>query len=146
MENNSNTEKEISLVLDLTKIKPSDHILDLCCGQGRHSLALAEKGFPHVFGVDRSRYLIRLARKRALERSCSMVQFKEGDARKLPFSESAFDLVMVMGNSFGYFEREEENLAVLKEIYKILREGGTLFLDVTDGTWMKNNFSPRSWE
>ena len=39
----------------------NDRILDLCCGQGRHSLELARRGFPHVTGLDRSRYLIRLA-------------------------------------------------------------------------------------
>lgn len=146
VENENNTEKEISLVLELTKVKPSDHILDLCCGQGRHSLALAQRGFPHVSGVDRSRYLIRLARRRAIEKSCKLVQFKEGDARNVSFIDNSFDLVMVMGNSFGYFEREEENLGVLKEIYRLLNEGGNLFLDITDGKWMKKNYSPRSWE
>lgn len=146
VENDQNTAEEIAQVLSIANIQPTDHILDLCCGQGRHSLALAKRGFPHVVGLDRSRYLIRLARKRALEQSSKLVQFKEGDARNVPFPDNTFDHVIVMGNSFGYFEREEENLAVLNEIYRLLNEGGTLFLDVTDGNWMKNHFSPRSWE
>ncbi len=34
--------------------------LDLCCGQGRHSLELARRRFSRVVGVDQSRYLARL--------------------------------------------------------------------------------------
>ena len=146
VEKSENTLREVALILGHTRVKPEDRILDLCCGQGRHALALAEKGYKNVVGIDRSRYLIRLARKRAADKGFSCLQFREGDARKIRIADNSFDLITVMGNSFGYFEREEENLAVLKEISRLLRSGGTFFLDVTDGEWMKQNFSPRSWE
>ncbi len=68
VENDQNTVKDIDLVLKTTGIQPTDHVLDLCCGQGRHSLELASRGYRNVAGVDRSRYLIRLARKRARTR------------------------------------------------------------------------------
>lgn len=146
VENDYNTNREIDLLLDITGAKTNDHILDLCCGQGRHTLALAERGFANVVGLDRSRYLIRLARRRATERSFNVIQFREGDARKVGGPPNSFDIVMVMGNSFGYFEREEENLGVLRGIHRVLVEGGKIFLDVTDGKWMKENYQPRSWE
>lgn len=146
VENDENTQQEVRQVLELTGVQPQDRILDLCCGQGRHSLALALRGFPHVVGLDRSRYLIRLARRRAAHLGLKTLQFREGDARKTRIQQNSFDLVMIMGNSFGYFEREEENIQVLKEVYRLLKPGGKLLLDITHGSWMKEHFSPKSWE
>ncbi len=81
VENAGNTVQEIDLLLSLTGLEPSDHILDLCCGQGRHTLELAKRGYNFVTGIDRSRYLVRLARKRAIEMKLQPV-FSEGDAEK----------------------------------------------------------------
>src|SRR5215470_9917263 len=65
IENDHNTAEEVGLLIRSVGLERNDRILDLCCGQGRHSLEFARRGFPHVIGLDRSRYLIRLARKRA---------------------------------------------------------------------------------
>ncbi len=145
VENDQNTVKDIDLVVKTTGIQPTDHILDLCCGQGRHSLELASRGFRNVAGVDRSRYLIRLARKRARSRGLT-VTFSEGDARRLRVGESSRDCVMVMGNSFGYFEREDDDIMVLEAIKRVLKSHGKLVLDLVDGEWMSRHFEPRSWE
>ncbi|MGE3953870.1 MAG: methyltransferase domain-containing protein [Parachlamydiales bacterium] len=146
VENQANTKQDIDLVLEATAIKPDARILDLCCGQGRHSLELASRGYPNIVGIDRSRYLVRLGRKRATQRGLTSVVFREGDARRIRYPDGAFDLVIVMGNSFGYFEREQENIAVLKEVFRLLSSEGRLFLDITDGPWMRQNFAPKSWE
>ncbi len=145
VENDLNTVRDVDLVLQALDLSKDDHILDLCCGQGRHSLELASRGFPHISGVDRSRYLIRLARKRARQRGLK-VTFAQGDARKTRVAESSRDCVMLMGNSFGYFEREEDDIKVLSEIKRILKSRGKLLLDLVDGVWMAHNFEPRSWE
>lgn len=145
VENDANTASEIDLLIATTGIQPSDRILDLCCGQGRHTLELARRGFQKVTGVDRSRYLIRVARRRAKQMDFS-VSFHEGDARKVRFPENSFDSVILMGNSFGYFERAEDDLQVLENITRILRPGGPLVLDLTDGEWMREHFEARSWE
>lgn len=145
VENDQNTVRDIDLVLSTTGIQPGDHVLDLCCGQGRHSLELAARGYKNVAGLDRSRYLIRLARKRARSRGLS-VAFSEGDARRFRIQESSKDCVMVMGNSFGYFEREDDDVMVLESIKKVLKSRGKLVLDIVDGEWMAKNFEPRSWE
>jgi D-alanine-D-alanine ligase len=145
VENDVNTRADVDLLINASGIKEADSLLDVCCGQGRHSLELARRGYRGVQGVDRSRYLVRLARKRAKNEGLR-VQFSEGDARKLRFPESSKDCVFLMGNSFGYFEREEDDIAVLKTILKILKPEGKLVLDIVDGTWMSKNFEPRSWE
>lgn len=145
VENDRNTEQEIELMVRSAGLEPNDRILDLCCGQGRHVLELARRGFKHVTGVDRSRYLVRLARKRARQRGLA-VSFHEGDARKFRLAESGFHCVSILGNSFGYFDREEDDIAVLEAVKRALASGGTLVMDLTDGDWMRSHFEPRSWE
>lgn len=145
VENAVNTDADINLLLENVPLSFNDHILDVCCGQGRHSLALARRGFHHIHGIDRSKYLIRLARKRA-RRENLPVNFSEGDARQLRLPPNSKDCIIVMGNSFGYFEREEDDVAVIKSISKVLKSQGKLVLDLVNGTWMQENFQPRSWE
>ena len=145
VENDTNTLQDVDLFLRATRLEPGARILDLCCGQGRHAIELARRGYGGVIGLDRSRYLIRLARKRA-ERTGMSVTFKEGDARKFRLAEGSLDAVALFGNSFGYFEREEDDQAVLRTIWRVLRPDGWLFMDVTDGDWMRDRYEPRSWE
>ena len=145
VENNANTIAEVERLITATGIGLNDRILDLCCGQGRHSLELAKRGFKNITGFDRSRYLIRLARKRARKQELAAV-FKEGDARMLRLPEDSFDCAIMMGNSFGYFEQEEDDRKILKAVKRVLRSSGGFFLDITDGDWISENFERRSWE
>lgn len=145
VENHENTRREVDLVVEVAALEPNDSVLDLCCGQGRHSLELARRGFRNIVGVDRSRYLIRQARKRARSEGLS-VSFHEGDARKFKRFENQFHCVMLLGNSFGYFEQQCDDEAVLRNAYLMLARRGTLVLDVVDGQWMRTSFERRSWE
>lgn len=145
IENDSNTIRDVDTLVRVAGLEPNDRILDLCCGQGRHVLELARRGFRQVTGVDRSRYLVRLARKRA-KNTGLQAAFHEGDARRFKLPESSFHCVAMMGNSFGYFEREEDDVAVLKQAMRVLQSGGTLVMDLVDGEWMKTHFEKRSWE
>ena len=126
-------------------MQPHSQILDLCCGQGRHCIELARRGFKNVTGVDRSRYLVRLAKKRAQAERLQVV-FKEGDARNPRLPETSFDCVAIMGNSFGYFSNKQDDEKVLSAVGKILRPSGQLVLDITDGAYMADHFERRSWE
>ena len=145
VENQENTRQEVDFAIHLLGLEPEDKILDMCCGQGRHSLELARRGFRHVTGCDRSRYLIRQARRRAKAEHLR-VSFHEGDARKSRFGGRQFHAVLLMGNSFGYFEHPADDEAVLNNISRMLLPNGMLLLDVVDGEWMRNNFEARSWE
>src|SRR3990167_5347616 len=55
-ENSDNTSQDVNLLLQALMLKPEDHILDLCCGQGRHTLEMHRRGFTNVVGIDRSKY------------------------------------------------------------------------------------------
>jgi D-alanine-D-alanine ligase len=145
VENNDNTRKEVDFIVSSAAIQPHSQILDLCCGQGRHCLELARRGFKNINGVDRSRYLIRLAKKRAQNENLQVV-FKEGDARNPRLPENSFDCVAIMGNSFGYFSNKKDDEKVLTMVGKLLRPTGQIVLDITDGAHMAEHFDKRSWE
>ena len=145
VENIENTRRDVDFILAAAPITPTSQILDLCCGQGRHCLELARRGFKNVTGVDRSRYLVRLAKKRAQNEGLQVV-FKEGDARNPRLNENTFDCVAIMGNSFGYFSNKTDDEKVLTTVGKILRPSGQLVLDITDGAYMADHFERRSWE
>jgi D-alanine-D-alanine ligase len=139
------TAGEIDAFLKMLDAKPESRILDLCCGQGRHVLELARRGFTHLTGVDRSHYLIARA-KRVFRQQGQSAVLREGDARKLRFRDDSFDIVYIAGNSFGYFESIEDDIAVLREIRRLLVPGGQLLIDFTDGDYVRENFEARSWE
>ncbi len=145
VENHEATVAEIDRMLSASAIAPEARILDLCCGQGRHCIELARRGYLGVSGLDRSKYLVRLARRRARDLGLP-IRFHEGDARKISPRFKDLDAVLLLGNSFGYFDREEDDLAVLTAIREALVSEGQLVLDLTDGAWMKDRFEPRSWE
>ena len=145
VENNANTVSDIDLFESSVSLNKDASILDLCCGQARHTLELASRGYKNLAGLDRSNYLIRLARKRAKTKGYN-INLMEGDARKIRVKESSLDCVMVMGNSFGYFEKQEDDKAVLNSIKRALKSHGILVLDIVNGDWMKTNFEARSWE
>ncbi|MEM4325777.1 MAG: methyltransferase domain-containing protein [Candidatus Pacearchaeota archaeon] len=140
------TKKEIDYFLSILNISKEQKILDLCCGHGRHSLELARRGFKNVEGLDKSRVLIQKAKKLMAEEGLSSLKFREGDARKTPYQNNEFDFVLILGNSFGYFEKKEEDLMVLKEAFRILKNNGKILLDVSNGSFLRENFEKRSWE
>lgn len=139
------TRREVSRFLKAMSPQKDSSILDLCCGQGRHVLELARRGYTKVSGLDRSPYLIRRARQ--IKKSEGLqAEFKEGDARRLPYRSDTFDHLLIAGNSFGYFETAEEDMRVLDEACRVLKNGGQIVIDITDGDQMRSRFEPRSWE
>ncbi|MFX1420219.1 MAG: methyltransferase domain-containing protein [Promethearchaeota archaeon] len=139
------TQSEVEYFLKIMNFQPEHYILDLCCGQGRHSIELASMGFNNIYGLDRSRFLIQKAKSNA-KKSGVVCKFREGDARKLPYNEDSFDFIMILGNSFGYFESINDDLRVLKEIFRVLKPWGRILIDITDGNYIRKNFQRRSWE
>jgi len=139
------TKKEVDLFSEILGLSPKDRILDLCCGQGRHLIELARRGFQDIDGLDRSHYLIQKAKTLAKKEGLN-IKFREGDARKLPYLSDTLDVVTILANSFGYFETVQDDLRVLKEVFRVLKPWGRLLIDVTDGEYLRENFQRRSWE
>ncbi|MBK0372012.1 MULTISPECIES: class I SAM-dependent methyltransferase [Streptomyces] len=111
----------------LLDFPPGTRVLDLCCGPGLFVVPLAARGY-EVTGVDLSPSMLERARaacdaagaKARLERA-DMLTYREPEA---------FDVVLNVFTSFGYFEAAEDNLRVLRNARESLAPGGRLLVDV----------------
>ncbi|HEY2012260.1 MAG TPA: methyltransferase domain-containing protein [Bryobacteraceae bacterium] len=117
---------QVSQLLTLTGLTGGT-VLDLCCGPGRHSVEFARAGF-HVTGVDRSPFLLSRARERASQALVS-VEWVMEDMRRFT-RPSAFDLACNIFTSFGYFEREDDDLLVLRNVRESLKPGGIFVMEM----------------
>lgn len=128
--NSNDARKIVSLVSRLIKLKKGLKILDLACGNGRHSVLFAKKGCS-VLGIDLSRYLISQAKKKLetdYSQQRSNLRFEIGDMRNISH-KSEFDLVVNLFSSFGYFESDKDNEKVIGSISKALKPAGHFFFD-----------------
>ena len=120
------TPEQVEKALVLTK--PSGKVaLDLCCGPGRCSIALAQIGF-RITGVDRTKYLLDKARANARAAKVK-IEWVQTDMRDFARTD-AFDLVLSMFTSFGYFDNKNEDIQVLRNIFTSLKPGGVCLIDV----------------
>ncbi len=138
------TAAEVNMVEATLDLSPDDRILDLCGGQGRHAIELHGRGYKKITVLDYSQVLLRVGSHDAAKVGCS-VHFCRGDASEVGLADGSFDVVMVMGNSFGYFQEDSQNLKVLREICRLLRSGGKLLLDLIHSDYARKQFKPSSW-
>ncbi|MNJ39468.1 class I SAM-dependent methyltransferase [Paenibacillus fonticola] len=131
--------REVHTMISWLGLSDGAKILDLCCGMGRHSMALVEAGYD-VTGVDLSDVLLREARKNDPD---GLVTWLKGDMRQLPL-EGGFDAVVNLFSSFGYFEQDAEHIKVLKEIRRVLKPGGKFIIDFLNPSYTMNHLVPRS--
>lgn len=137
------TAEEVAGITDMLDVlQPGARILDLCCGQGRHAVSLAEAGYV-VVGLDRSAYLLARAQEMSGTRGAA-VAWVRGDARWLPWREQ-FDAVINMFTAFGYFEAEAENERVLHQAHRVLKPGGQFLLDVSNRDYYLLRLWPQAW-
>jgi SAM-dependent methyltransferase len=114
---------QVEQILKLTGVQ-SGAVLDLCCGPGRHSQEFAQRGFA-ITGVDKSEFLLQQAKAR----STAQVEWVRQDMRDFR-RERAFDLACNLFTSFGYFESEDDNLQVLRNVHASLKPGGVFVLEL----------------
>jgi SAM-dependent methyltransferase len=78
-------------------VRPGARLLDVPCGNGRHSIELARRGY-RVTGFDLSEEFLAAARAEL------DADWRLGDMRTLQLEPSAFDSAFCFGNSFGYLD------------------------------------------
>lgn len=111
--------------IDDLPLRPGNRVLDLACGDGTYSTWLAPrvgtKGL--VAAVDLSSGYLDLARRLIESKPASnVVQFVAGHALGLPFADDAFDLAWCAQSLISL----SDPLAVLKEMRRVVRPGGTV--------------------
>jgi SAM-dependent methyltransferase len=118
------TAREIAFLQHQLPLPRYRQILDVCCGAGRHSVALRSLGYD-VTGIDRDPTLIEVARA-----ACPTGEFLAMDMRDLNrLMPRRFDAVICLWQSFGHFD-STANDAFLQQVSELLTADGRFILDI----------------
>lgn len=106
--------------IDRLQIQPGEKVLDLACGTGFASRAIASRGVgARLFGVDIAHGLVESARNIA-KRSNLAIEYEVGDAELLPYADGSFDAAI---SSFGIMFASKPEAAAA-ELTRVVRKGG----------------------
>ncbi|MEO6905151.1 MAG: class I SAM-dependent methyltransferase [Ginsengibacter sp.] len=113
----------INKLINYIKPNPDSFMLDIGCGQGRHSVQLASKGYDTT-GIDLSEESIQKAKKKENDN----LHFFIHDMR-LPFWINYFDYAFNFFTSFGYFNTRREHDNAIRTIAQSLKPNGIFVID-----------------
>lgn len=97
-------------------------VLDIGCGAGRHSLWLQGRGLD-VTSFDSSPRVMELCRLRGVGQPIL------GSVQNLPFKESTFDTIVLLGNGFGLAGRLEDTCLFLRRLHEVTKDDGLVLAD-----------------
>lgn len=109
--------------LILHQLAPGAAVLDLCCGDGRLTSVLHEKGF-RVMGIDGSEQLLGFARER-----CPAVPFVAADARTFE-ADCRFDAAISTFDALNHVLSPDELASVFRQVHTVLNPGGYFAFDL----------------
>ncbi len=133
--NMSDAQRQTRLILETLDLPDTVSIMDLCCGEGRYTVLLKDRGY-RITGLDISETLIDSGRKKYPH-----LDLRLGDMREIP---GTYDLILSLFTSFGYFDTDEENESVVKAVYNALNPGGVYWLDFLNAAQVENHLVPHS--
>lgn len=114
----------------LLQVDSNACVVDIACGHGRHAVAFAERGH-YVVGVDFAVAL--LTRAKQISKQSGVPAFwVRADMRQLPLKSRCAGAVIVT-DSLGLFEHDDDNEAVLSEAARVLDPSGAVGLKVVNG-------------
>lgn len=131
--NKEEAERLIDKLMNFLQMPEHSFILDAACGKGRHSIALAAKGFD-VTGVDICASAITEAKKY----ETNNLHFYLHDIR-LPFYINYFNYAFNFFTSFGYFKTLREHNDAMRTIAQSLKLNGMLILDYLNVHFAEDN-------
>jgi len=114
---------DLSEMVKAARLTGREKVLDAGCGTGHTALTFA----PHVaevIAVDFTEGMLAQGRKLAQERQLHNIEFRLGDAEKLPFADGEFDLVVSRYSAHHW----PHPLNALREFWRILQPGGQFIL------------------
>lgn len=127
------TKLEADFIMRNIPVTSYKSVLDICCGQGRHSRILAENGY-RVTGIDMDINSLDYANKN----TCNGSAFYVHDMRDMRSLNKKFDAIISMWHSFGYFE-DEVNRDIIKQISELLYNDGRFIIDIYNKAYYENN-------
>jgi len=138
LESETDAESEVGWILGHVRPPAGGRVLDAPCGFGRHSLALARRGF-EVTGVDLSETELQRAKERAAAVGLPL-QLVRQDMRDMEFS-GEFDLALNLFSSIGFFTDDEDRL-LLDRFCTALKPGGAFVLDTRNRDAVIHDVTP----
>lgn len=133
------TETESAFVRHVCPRPDFGRVLDVCCGMGRHARALAASGYA-VTGVERDGHAIAVALAKG-----GGPAYVQADARDYQPAPESFDAVVILSQSFGYFD-PDTNRAGLARFGQALRPGGRLVLDLWNPDFFRLRQGQRTFQ
>jgi len=124
--NDVEAEENVRAIVRLIAPRRDLPTLDLGCGAGRYLCALHHAGFRELSGLDLSEELLAVARKRLA--GVEGVALIRADMRDIPYRDR-FGTILSLFTSFGYFQEDCENAAVLEAVARALLPEGVFILD-----------------
>jgi len=108
-------------VADTLELHGNELALDVACGTGDITFEIARRlTSGGVIGLDITRGMVEIARRKQRERGVTNVSFHQGDIMRLPFADETFNCI-----TGGYALRNVPDIAdALLEIKRVLRPGG----------------------
>ncbi|MCU0405393.1 MAG: methyltransferase domain-containing protein [Ignavibacteriaceae bacterium] len=137
--NQEEAERLVDLIAKILNLPANSSVLDMACGAGRHAITFAKMGYK-VTAVDLSNLLISEAKKNA-EQGGVELDFVLSDILEFETNKK-FDLTVNLFTSIGYFDNDEENYAVIKKAYDLLKSGGYFVLDYFNKEFLLKNLIP----
>lgn len=129
-------------VQKLAELKEGNSILDVCCGPGRISVELALLGLK-VTGVDITQPFLDAAKETADDEGVQLTLINQ-DMRTYTCQEK-FDCAVNVYNSFGYCDKIEDDIKILKSVHGALKDGGTFILECISRESAIKYFTPGEW-
>ncbi|HEY9577667.1 MAG TPA: demethylmenaquinone methyltransferase [Pseudobacillus sp.] len=104
------------------KVPKKATALDVCCGTGDWTIALAQAVGPEgrVVGLDFSQNMLNVGKRKVEESGLGQVEMIQGNAMELPFEDNTFDYVTI---GFG-LRNVPDYMQVLREMHRVLKPGG----------------------
>lgn len=108
--------------MEKMNVQPGTSALDVCCGTGDWTIALAEAAGPRgkVVGLDFSRNMLNVGIEKT--NHYPQVEMVQGNAMELPFPDNSFHYVTI---GFG-LRNVPDYEKVLSEMYRVLKPGGVI--------------------
>jgi SAM-dependent methyltransferase len=135
------TRHEVDYLERVLGVAKTARILDVGCGEGRHAVELAARGY-EVVGLDLSIAMLARAGEAAQAKGVK-INFIQGDMRDMRF-DAAFDAIYCVGTTFGYFD-DDANAGVLAGIFRALKPGGRLLLGMCNRDHVLLNQPRSTW-
>lgn len=110
-------------------LKSGYSVMDLACGTGEYSIALA-KSASYVLGIDLNSDMIKIAKEKAGDLN---VSFIEKDMTTISsISDKKYNLVFCIGNSIVHLNNKDKIKKLIQDIYNTLSDNGVLIIQTVN--------------